>query len=174
MSTLPRILSLVTVTLALAITGCETTKIGNVLSTGLSQEVTIDSEPSNASAFVNGKFVGRTPLTMSLPRKVTHEVRLEKTGYKSLRKYFRPQTNERGRAYVQFGLMDQFGLYKDLTPTNMVAKMSHSLLPLSRSAEPFEDMAYRVMLVDALLDAGAITRREHSSIYKDIVDFYTN
>ena len=173
MSTLPRIISLASAVILLAITGCETTQVKSAFRVGLPQTVTIDSVPSDAKAFVNGEYVGVTPVTTELPRKVTHEVRFEKPGYRVTRKFFRPQTNDAGKALVRFGLMEEVGLHVDLTPTNMVAQMSHTLLPMSRSAEPFQDMTYRIMLADALLDSGAITMTEHSAIYSDIVSFYT-
>ena len=166
--TAPVFVALVT----LLFSGCNT--VQSAFRSGIPQEVTIDSVPSGADVYVAGDFLGTTPVTTKLPRKVTHEVVMEKDGYVVMRSFFNPTPNELGKSYVRFGLMEDLGLYVDLTPTDLVAQMSHTLIPMVKTAEPFKEMAYRVMLADALLDSGAITSDEHTAIYSGIVDFYTS
>ena len=171
MSTLPRLLLSLSIA-AFTFSGCKT--VESAFRSGLPQPVTIDSSPSNAEVYVDGEYKGVTPLTLELPRKVTHEVALEKDGYIVMRKFFTPTRNERSEDFVRFGLAEDLGLYFDLTPTDMMANLRHALIPLVASTEPFEEMAYRVMLADALLDSGAISSDEHSTIYNELVEFYTN
>ena len=47
---------------------------------GLPQEVIILSFPTEASVYINGVATGVTPMEIKLPRKLTHEVRLEREG----------------------------------------------------------------------------------------------
>lgn len=170
MSSLPRLL-LVAIVAAFALSGCKT--VQNAYYSGLPQTVTIDSVPSNADVYVNGEYLGTTPTTTKLPRKITHEVRLEKDGYVVQRQFFSPQPNDSSRNYIRFGLLEDFGMYVDLTPNDMISQMRHSLIPVVATNEPFKEMAYRVMLADALLDSGAISSDEHSVIYNELVSFYS-
>ena len=55
---------------------------------GVPQNVIILSFPTEASVYVNGDAVGITPMEMSLPRKLVHEIRLEKNGFNTAVKYF--------------------------------------------------------------------------------------
>ena len=48
---------------------------------GVPQQVVIVSFPSEASIYIDGIATGITPLIVDLPRKVSHEIRLEKQGY---------------------------------------------------------------------------------------------
>ncbi|MGB0371125.1 MAG: PEGA domain-containing protein [Opitutales bacterium] len=171
MSSLPRLFIVCLVAL-FAFSGCET--VQSAFRSGLPQSVTIDSVPSNADVYVNGAHLGTTPVTTELPRKVTHEVMVKKDGYVVQREFFTPTRNEKSHDFIRFGLMEDLGLYFDLTPTDMLSQMRHSLVPIVASNEPFEEMAYRVMLADALLDSGAISRSEHSTIYQELVSFYAN
>ena len=80
---------------------------------GVPQKVIILSFPTEASIYVNGDAVGITPMEMSLPRKVVHEIRLEKNGFNSAVKYFAPVPNDKAHNFVRFGLMEDFGYYVD-------------------------------------------------------------
>ena len=85
--------------------------------------------------------LGITPMEMSLPRKVVHEIRLEKYGFNSAVKYFAPVPNDKAHNFVRFGLMEDFGYYVDLEPGTMKAKLKSELVPTSTGADPFERMA---------------------------------
>ena len=170
MSTLPRLFATLSIAL-FALAGCET--VESALRSGIPQSVTIDSSPTGAEVYIDGAYYGTTPLTVELPRKATHEVALEKNGYTVMRKFFTPTRNARSEDFIRFGIAEDLGLYFDLTPTDMMANLRHALIPLVASTEPFEEMAYRVMLADALLNSGAISSAEHSTIYTELVTFYT-
>lgn len=50
---------------------------------GSSQEVTFQSQPDGATVTVNGKILGRTPLTTNLKKKSDQKLTFEKEGYKT-------------------------------------------------------------------------------------------
>lgn len=68
-------LSLVLPALAVVLSGCGTIMHGST------QEIAILSAPAGARVAVDSVATGRTPLTVRLPRKRAHEVRIEAAGY---------------------------------------------------------------------------------------------
>jgi hypothetical protein len=48
---------------------------------GTSQNIPVTSNPAGARVIADGKDMGRTPLSLSLSRKKTHLIRVEKEGY---------------------------------------------------------------------------------------------
>ena len=139
---------------------------------GVPQNVIILSFPTEASVYVNGDAVGITPIEMSLPRKVVHEIRLEKNGFNSAVKYFAPVPNDKAHNFVRFGLMEDFGYYVDLEPGTMKAKLKSELVPTSTGADPFERMAQQALEADRRLEAGEITPLEHKYIIEQIIEFF--
>ena len=51
---------------------------------GRSQEVTFQSSPEGASVLVDGRIIGKTPITTSLQKKSGQNIVFEKEGYKTL------------------------------------------------------------------------------------------
>ena len=139
---------------------------------GVPQEVVVLSFPTHASLYVNGDAVGITPMKLSLPRKTTHEIRLEKEGYNPAVKYITPVPNEKGTALIRFGLMEDLGYYYDLSPRTMRSKMQSGLVPTSTGADPFEKMAQQALEADRQLEAGEITPVEHKYIIEQIIAFF--
>jgi len=140
--------------------------------TGAPQEVVILSFPTEASVYINGVATGITPMTVDLPRKVNHEIRLEKAGYNPAVKYVTPVPNEKADNFVRFGLQEDLGYYVDLEPSKMKAKMRSELVPNSIGADPFEKMAIQALKADARLEAGEISPLEHKYIIEDIIEFF--
>ncbi len=139
---------------------------------GKPQEVVILSFPTEASVYIDGKATGITPITIDLPRKVSHEIRLEKKGFNSSVKYFTPVRNERGESLVRFGLAQDLGYYHDLEPAIMEAKMKSDLVPHSTGTDPFERMAQQALEADRQLEAGEITPLEHKYVIEQILEFF--
>lgn len=139
---------------------------------GKPQDVVILSFPTEASVYIDGVATGITPLTVGLPRKMTHEIRLEKAGFNSAVKYFTPVPNEKGKKLVRFGLAQDLGYYHDLEPGVMEAKMRSDLVPHSTGADPFERMAQQALEADQQLEAGEITPLEHKYIIEQIIEFF--
>lgn len=140
---------------------------------GVPQAVMIQSFPDGAQVLIDGEAIGRTPLQVALPRKRVHEVRLSHPGYRTAVKYFAPQRNAKGEAFIRFGLMEDLGYYYDLTPSAMQARLSHNLVPRSRSANPFQEMASRVLRADDMLVRGEIDPLEHRRLTYELRTFYT-
>lgn len=139
---------------------------------GKPQEVVILSFPTEASVYIDGEATGITPLTVGLPRKVSHEIRLEKAGFNPAVKYFTPVPNEKSENFVRFGLSEDLGYYHDLEPGVMEAKMTSDLVPSSTGADPFERMAQQALEADRQLEAGEITPLEHKYIIEQIIEFF--
>ncbi len=139
---------------------------------GVPQEVTILSFPTEASVYINGEAAGITPMQVALPRKVTHEIRLEKQGYNPAVKYFAPVPNEKSENFIRFGLSRDLGYYVDLEPGTMKTKMQSDLVPSSTGADPFERMAEQALLADQRLESGEITALEHKYIIEQIIEFF--
>lgn len=139
---------------------------------GAPQKVTILSFPTEASVYINGDATGITPMEIALPRKVTHEIRLEKHGYNSAVKYFAPVPNEKAENFIRFGLSEDLGYYVDLEPGMMKTQMQSDLVPNSTGADPFERMAQQALKADRQLEAGKITALEHKLIIEEIIEFF--
>jgi hypothetical protein len=139
---------------------------------GKPQEVVILSFPTEASVYIDGVATGITPMTVGLPRKLTHEIRLEQEGFNPAVKYFTPVANEHGQNLVRFGLAQDLGYYHDLEPNVMEAKMKSDLVPNSTGADPFERMAQQTLEADRQLEAGKITPLEHQYIVEQIINFF--
>lgn len=154
------------VVLSVALSGCAS------FERGVPQEVTILSFPTESSVYINGEAAGVTPMQVKLPRKLTHEIRLEKRGYNSAVKYFSPVPNEKSENFIRFGLSRDLGYYVDLEPGTMQAELLSDLVPNSSGADPFERMAQQALLADARLEARAISPLEHKVIIEQIIDFF--
>lgn len=136
------------------------------------QEVVILSFPTEAEVHINGEAAGTTPMTVALPRKTNHEIRLEKSGFNPAVKYFTPVPNEKADNFIRFGLQEDLGYYVDLDPQKMRAKMRSELVPGSIGSDPFEKMAVRALQADAKLEAGELTPLEHKYIIEQIIEFF--
>ena len=112
------------------------------------------------------------PMTLELPRKLVHEVRLEKHGYNPAVKYFTPVANEKAENFIRFGLSRDLGMYVDLEPGTMKAEMTSDLVPASTGVDPFERMAEQALKADAQLEAGEITPVEHKIIIEQILEYF--
>jgi len=143
-----------------------------LLKHGVPQEVIVLSFPSEASVYINGEARGITPIVLDLPRKLTHEVRLEKRGYNTAVKYFAPVPNEKAENFIRFGLSQDLGYYVDLEPGTMQTELKSDLVPSSAGADPFEKMAQQALEADRQLEAGEITSQEHKVIIEQIIEFF--
>lgn len=139
---------------------------------GIPQEVFVISLPAEADVFINGESVGTTPLSVDLPRKIVHEVRLEKEGYNTAVKYFTPVPNSKSENFIKFGLSRDLGHYVDLTPSQMKEELESDLVPGSIGSDPFDRMAKRAFEADRRYEAGEITAEEHKRIIEQIIEFF--
>lgn len=162
----PHLFSSLVLSALLALVGCQH------LEHGVPQEVTIVSSPSEASVYINGDATGITPLTIKLPRKESHEVRLEKKGYNPSVRYITPVENEKNENFIRFGLSRDLGYYVDLDPASLNEEMKSELVPASIGPDPFERMAERALEADRQLESGEISPKEHKQIIEQILQFF--
>ena len=160
------IVPVITAAALFGLSGC------TALEEGLPQDVVVMSFPSEASVYVNGEARGITPMTLQLPRKLVHEVRLEKNGYNPAVKYFTPVANADAENFIRFGLSEDLGKYVDLEPGTLKTEMKSELVPSSLGADPFERMAEQALKADAQLEAGEITPVEHKMIIEQILAYF--
>lgn len=140
---------------------------------GVEQDVSVMSFPSGASVSVDAEVVGQTPVDIPLRRKLTHQILLQADGYRDHRQDIYPIRNAAGHAFVQFGLLEDFGYYFDLVPNPVEIQMMPSIIPFSRGATPYVDMAEKVIATDERREAGEIGPVEHRYIVERIIEFYT-
>ncbi|GHC04440.1 PEGA domain-containing protein [Cerasicoccus arenae] len=165
----PRIL-VASLALAASITfsGCE------LFEEGFEQPVTIYSFPTGADVTINGESYGKTPATVELGRLKAHQITLEKTGYKTMNESVMPTRNDAGESLVRFGVMEDTGLYYDLSPRPIKAQLVTEVLPNSRGPDAYSEMAAIITEVDARRESGQIGPVEHKYIVDQIVGFYAN
>lgn len=156
---------------ALALGGCSTPK---VFDQGFDQRVTLYSFPPGAKVSVNGEALGRTPVSVELPRRVNHTVRLEKHGYKVYEGDLAPTPNGKGDAFIRFGLMQDFGMYEDLEPNPIAIQMQPDVLPDWAGPDPYTEMAAIILKVDGEHEAGFIGPIEHKYKVAKVIEFYSN
>lgn len=139
---------------------------------GVPQSVTVVSFPNNASVYVNGDAIGITPISLSLPRKIVHEVRLQKIGYNTAVKYFTPTPNAKSENFIRFGLSEDLGYYVDLLPKTMDTNLKSDLVPNSLGTDPYEKMALQALEADRRLQDNEISPEEHKYIIEQIISFF--
>lgn len=148
------------------VTGCS--------SDGVGEKVEVTSYPAGADIYVNGEEVGQTPYELSLGRKSTAKVRLEKDGYKTEEVMIAPKDNEHSQDIVQFGPLHDIGYYQDLTPNPISVQLVPDMIPTSRSADQYAEMSQLISLVDQQRENGEIDPIEHKYKVEKIIEFYTN
>jgi len=76
----------------------------------------ITSEPSQAFVYVNGNFVGNSPVDVRVNRQVPHRVEIRKPGFLSEEVTLFPAYKDDEKPFVIFGPFQTAGLYRDLGP----------------------------------------------------------
>ncbi len=92
------------------------------------QTLKIESEPKGAFVYVNGKFVGNSPLGVRLNRQVPHQVELRKVGFLSDQVMVYPSVPEGGEPAVMFGPLRESGVYRDLDPNPVSVELVYEEL----------------------------------------------
>ena len=81
----------VVIILVLQLMGCAT------IFKGTNSHLGMHSNPSGAEVFINGKYIGKTPITLKLSSKSTYMIEFRKEGYKTIT---RNVTNKVGAGWV--------------------------------------------------------------------------
>lgn len=94
------------------------------------------SEPAGARVYIEGQYVGTTPVTVTL-KKQTHAFRLEKDGYESLSDYL--SVVLRGAGELTARLLGAYWIFADDTKYTFKDSYSFRLRPLERAPHDAED-----------------------------------
>lgn len=81
----------VIIIIVIQLTGCAT------IFKGTNSHLGMHSNPSGAEIFINGKYIGKTPLSLKLTSKTTYMVEFRKEGFKTIT---RNVTNKVGAGWV--------------------------------------------------------------------------
>jgi len=100
---------------------------------GSKQRVDVETAPVGAFVYVNGKFVGNSPLDVKLNRQVPHKVELKKVGFISQDVMVYPSVPEGGEPSIVFGPLRESGYYRDLDPNPVSVELVYG--PLERFGE---------------------------------------
>lgn len=126
------ILSLVCLTLIIALTGCAT------IMHGTRQGISISSVPTGATVTIDGQSAGKTPISPDLSRKEKHLVKIELEGYMPFEMYVNRKVSGWVWGNVAFGgliglAVDAIsgGLY-NLTPELVQAQLSKQAYKLEK------------------------------------------
>jgi hypothetical protein len=141
---------------------------------GAPQTVSVYSFPAGADVRMSGEVVGQTPMELQLGRKVSHQIVLEKAGYKPYTQAILPTLNDLATSRVKFQIAEDLGYYYDLQPSPVEVQLDPSILPNSRGYDAFGEMTELVLEVDRQRESGQIDPVEHKYIVDRILQFYGN
>ncbi|MEM9754164.1 MAG: PEGA domain-containing protein [Planctomycetota bacterium] len=84
----PVVTGFVVAVMLIGVSGC-----ASIVTPGNERPVRVETLPEGADVFVNDDFRGKTPLTVSIPRKDTHRLRIEASGYEPFNTEIKPGFN---------------------------------------------------------------------------------
>lgn len=90
---------------------------------GSNQTVKVETEPEGAFVYVNGKFIGNSPVGVKLNRQVPHRVEVRKPGFVTKEQMVYPSRPDGGEPKVVFGPLRESGYYRDLSPNPVTVLM---------------------------------------------------
>lgn len=139
---------------------------------GARQVVTIDSIPSGAEIFFNGKMLGITPTELSLQRDTVHEVHFKKEGFKPKVGYLNPVLKNNEKQFIQFGMAKDLGYYYRLTPSQLTVELEWEALPDTPGIVPFERMGILTEKADEMKRSGDLSEAEHKIVIRQIIKLF--
>ena len=138
------------------------------------QEVLVESVPTRSDIYIDGEFIGKTPMVLRLRSDLNHEIYFQKKGYKPTLKYLNPIQKDEKQPYVQWGLAKDFGHYYKLSSDHVIAELYWDSLPNSVGITPYEDMSELIVKADNALSSGNITLDEHKIIIRQIIELFNS
>jgi hypothetical protein len=153
---------------ALIAAGCATVEKGRT------QKVTIQSLPSGAMVYIDGREAGHTPLSLQLPRMNGYQVTVRKRGFADATDFVRTVANEYDAKYFRLGADYATGAMNDLVPAALRFEMRPAMLPDEKGSDPYFEMSTFVLEADSMRDRGEISRRDHRYMVRKILEFYGN
>ena len=161
---------LISVILTLLFTSACSSNMVNTLQS--KQEVTIESIPSGSDVYMDGEFIGTTPIVLSLRSDISHEIHFQKEGFKSSIEYLDPIYKHDKTPYVQFGLAKDLGYYYQLSSDYIISELDWESLPNTIGIAPFETMSELITEADNAELSGTISKKEHKIIMRQIVELF--
>lgn len=144
------------------------------ISNGLKSKeiVEVESIPSGVSVFIQGEFVGLTPLLLNLDTSIVHELLFKKKGFSSTRGYFEPVQKNSERKIIQFGMARDLGFYYELSPKKLSVELMWDELPDTKGIMPFENMGKLISRADVFKSNGTLTEEEHEIVTNQIISLF--
>lgn len=120
----------------------------------------IRSEPEGAFVYVNGKFVGNSPLDLRLNRQVPHRVEVRKAGFVSEEVMVFPSYDESQKPTVIFGPLREAGYYRDLQPNPVEVSLLYEALAEADETLTGEEADRLLRRIQSEVEAGEMTESE--------------
>ena len=155
---------------AILLTGCNGPKPSHNYS--LRQEVGIDSYPQHARVYIDGDYVGKTPLSAQLRANRTYEVVFEKSGYKPYVEYVGPDLDMKLDPFIKIGPLESQGMYNRLGPNPLQVELEHELVPDIAGPDLLKGMLVKTEQLDKHLAEGLISIEEHRYVTRQILEYY--
>ncbi|MBC2601441.1 PEGA domain-containing protein [Puniceicoccus vermicola] len=127
---------------------------------GSNQTVDVDTRPTGAYVYVDGKFIGNSPVDVSLNRQVPHRVEVRKVGFVSEEVMVFPSVTEGGEPKVVFGPLRESGYYRDLDPNPVSVDMTYEGLMGYGSTLTEEEADKLIQRIQKEREAGELTDGE--------------
>jgi hypothetical protein len=139
---------------------------------GFRQEVGIDSYPAEARVYIDGAFVGKTPLSAQLKANRTYEITFEKSSYKPYVEYIGPDLDMKLDPFIKIGPMESRGYYNRLGPNPLQVELEHELVPDIAGPDLLKEMLFKTEQLDKHLAEGLISIEEHRYVTRQIIEYY--
>ena len=136
------------------------------------EEVTLESIPSNSDIYINGESIGKTPMVLSLRSDISHEICFKREGFKTSYEYLNPVYKNNKVPYLQFGLVKDLGHYSHLSSNKVLSELKWESLPDSVGINSFEAMGELINEADDAHFYGVITKAEHKIIIRQIIELF--
>lgn len=143
-----------------------------LIAKGRRQQVSVSSVPAGAAVIVNGMKIGRTPLSINLPRKNAQRMELRKPGFAPGTVVFRTKPNEYAQRAIRFGMDIDSGAANDLTPSAANLDLVPQMLVRPSSGDAFAQMTAAAVAADELRQKGTITPEDHRYIVRKILKHF--
>ena len=136
------------------------------------QEVLIESLPTDSDIYINGEFIGKTPMKLNLNSDISHEINFKKVGFKSAKESIGPIYKYEEKPFLQFGFAKDLGYYYRLSKDHIIAELPWEHLPNSAGIVPFETMGKLITKADSAFHSGDLSSEDHKIVIHQIISFF--
>ena len=136
------------------------------------QKVLLESMPSGSDIYMNGEFIGKTPMSLRLRSDINHEIKFQKEGFSPTNESLSTIFKHEKQPYVQLGLAKDLGYYYELSSDHIIAELYWEPLPDTVGNMPFETMGELIAKADNALSSGTLALDEHKIIIRQIIELF--